>query len=273
MNASFRINRSSNGFVTTFQIDIDNFVISQFPFTMSNGNGAVKTHYYMSYFTFLLFLSTGFTTLAQIISLYGPGEGDCRYGFVVAPVVLQATAVAICLFALWYTFREWIRRFWGNLGNDKRFLGILREIPSALATIAAIIQLLGTIASLVMLSLISSAKDGCNNDAYNIVNSIVGSGVSFVAALIASFIEIKFSPYRIEKIDYHHFHVIPTSPDHCISFIKKDQFKIFDLSAEQCEERRTVPPITIPVPWILPKLHRTQPKLHIIHLMNRPYCY
>jgi hypothetical protein len=256
-----------------------------------------KPKLYTTFFTLCMFLSTGFSILATIISLYGPGTGGCRLGFVVAPVVLQAIGVIIGLITFLVGCGKWISSCLAKqrknersteatqaapsatssisitqeLHLTRRSIPILLKRPSEIGSIAGLVQVIGSVASLVMLVLVSVTKDGCTNSYYTIISSICGSGISFISAFIALFLEKELSrrlPYRIKLIDGDRYHIIPSLSNTCIRFIEKDQFKIFTVRAGQCHENKRIPcpPSGMPVGLIYPKIR-------IIPFIDRPYCY
>ena len=194
-----------------------------------------------------MLISTGFSTTAAIISLYGHGNGGCRRGFVVAPVVLQPIAVVVCLLGCIIGTKNYLcgnrmYRVKQPVSKSGRFVA---ELPNRLELIAGVIQLLGNVVSLVMLALILATPDGCNNNTYNIVNSICGIAVSFVCAFLASFIEAALANhiikgyeslrYRIEEVSDCTYQINSISSVDCIRCISKDRFKILPQSSEQCQ--------------------------------------
>ena len=187
-----------------------------------------KTHTYMTHFSFFLLLSAGFSGAGALIGLYGPVNNQCRYGFVVAPVVLQAIALVISLVAFMTTCGCWTAHCAVKHEQSPNTI-LTSESPSRIGAIAGVFQLIGNTASLVLLVLILIRQNGCNDFIFNIINSITSIVVSFISAILTSFSEKDFPRFKIKSINNQKdiYQIKPISGSKQVEFIQSGVFGVF----------------------------------------------
>lgn len=201
-----------------------------YPHTISSV--AKKTKTYISHFGAVMFLSTIFSSTASIVALYGSRKDDtCRYGFLVAPVVLQAIAVAISLAALLIACGSFSFQISKNYRksedtNDRFFLP---ERPTIFGLLGGIVQLLSNITSLVLLVLILTQENGCNNLVLSNTNAIFGIALSAASAGVTAVSEKDLPRFHIESVDHknHIYKIEPTSARKCIRFGPDNRFRVY----------------------------------------------
>ena len=190
-----------------------------------------KTHTYMTHFSFFLLLSAGFSGAGALISLYGPVQDHCRYGFVVAPVVLQAIALVISLVAFMTTCGCWIAHCAEKHEQSPNTI-LTSESPSRIGAAAGVFQLMGNTASLVLLVLILVRQNGCNDFIFNVINSITSIVFSFISAIVTSFSEKDFPRFKIKSIKHQKdmYQIKPISGNKQIEFIQSGMSGVFSVS-------------------------------------------
>lgn len=141
----------------------------------------------ISYFNLWLLVSSLFTAVGGVVSLYGPnGSDDCRVGVEIAAIILQGIAVIFCLIAI--TSAAWNFNYETNIKNSsvkkqKRDSKLRRDKVKNTHVIQALILIVVNIVSLIMVVIILVTK-GCNEFIFNTVYNIFGIAGSFIINLI-----------------------------------------------------------------------------------------
>ena len=145
--------------------------------------------YRVTPFDLLVLVSSLFTTVGGILSLYGTDKfGSCNNRIAQAAIAVQSVAVLLCLLAIVIT--GWNSRSEANPSKSPvqdrgPCLFILSKRTTNPGLIQAFVLTIVNIVSLVMVTLIW-VQSGCNNFVYNAIYNIVGILGSFIITFLAS---------------------------------------------------------------------------------------